>query len=375
MKEAVPQFNEDMIRRSDIPADAMSLIHDIAYHHQGRDAAGGTPHDYVNRAQEILKRKQSPYVKGYSASASRRPVSKPDTRDWELGDSNDFVQEDCRAQPETTVVHVPIPEGNESSYVKALREQSQPAAVPPEQLTGTDNLRPNPYELTPKPKCRFGVDTCDGINGTSGFICRDCVEDAEWEGDGGTAPTAETSPPVPPGQWMLEAADEIYDHGPDLTLDAVESLIQRHYKPVAEAHAQEYQAMKQSFQGWRKRAEAAESALKEMDGKHLQVVGCHVEWRKAAEERAITAESALRARDAELLKAKKYIAELERECNLAWSMGHEEYETLSKSAKIRDEAVRRLCEAVQLAINCNSCRPCSESLAAALADVEAAGGK
>jgi len=35
-----------------------------------------------------------------------------------------------------------------------------------------------------KPHCKFGHnDTCDGINGTSGFICRECVEDAEWEAE------------------------------------------------------------------------------------------------------------------------------------------------------------------------------------------------
>ena len=32
-----------------------------------------------------------------------------------------------------------------------------------------------------KPRCKFGNDTCDGINGTSGFICRDCAEDAEFD--------------------------------------------------------------------------------------------------------------------------------------------------------------------------------------------------
>jgi hypothetical protein len=28
-----------------------------------------------------------------------------------------------------------------------------------------------------KPHCLFGVDTCDGPTGTSGFICRDCAEE------------------------------------------------------------------------------------------------------------------------------------------------------------------------------------------------------
>jgi hypothetical protein len=34
----------------------------------------------------------------------------------------------------------------------------------------------------PKTKCKFGHDTCDGIDGTSGFICRDCIEAAEFDG-------------------------------------------------------------------------------------------------------------------------------------------------------------------------------------------------
>ena len=55
------RFNENMIRRGDIPADAMALIHDLCYHHDGRDVW-----QYVKRAQQILKRKKSPYVKGYS---------------------------------------------------------------------------------------------------------------------------------------------------------------------------------------------------------------------------------------------------------------------------------------------------------------------
>lgn len=29
--------------------------------------------------------------------------------------------------------------------------------------------------------CKFGIDTCSGITGTSYFVCRDCIEDAEWE--------------------------------------------------------------------------------------------------------------------------------------------------------------------------------------------------
>lgn len=30
-----------------------------------------------------------------------------------------------------------------------------------------------------KPRCTYGVDTCDGPSGTSGFICRDCADDVE----------------------------------------------------------------------------------------------------------------------------------------------------------------------------------------------------
>jgi hypothetical protein len=37
--------------------------------------------------------------------------------------------------------------------------------------------------MAKKSSCKFGNDTCDGINGKSGFICRDCVEDAEWEAE------------------------------------------------------------------------------------------------------------------------------------------------------------------------------------------------
>lgn len=33
-----------------------------------------------------------------------------------------------------------------------------------------------------KPKCKFGNDdTCDGIKGSSGFVCRDCVESDEFQ--------------------------------------------------------------------------------------------------------------------------------------------------------------------------------------------------
>lgn len=54
-------FNEDMIRRRRLPADVAALVHDLCYHHDGRNVW-----TYVRRAQEILKRKRSPFVKGYS---------------------------------------------------------------------------------------------------------------------------------------------------------------------------------------------------------------------------------------------------------------------------------------------------------------------
>lgn len=34
-----------------------------------------------------------------------------------------------------------------------------------------------------KPKCLYGVDTCDGPNGTSGFICNECAEWGDEECD------------------------------------------------------------------------------------------------------------------------------------------------------------------------------------------------
>lgn len=42
-------FNDDMIKRDDLPLDAHRLIHDLCYHHSGRDVQ-----TYVSRAQEIL---------------------------------------------------------------------------------------------------------------------------------------------------------------------------------------------------------------------------------------------------------------------------------------------------------------------------------
>jgi hypothetical protein len=48
--ECIPApFNDDMIRRIGLPRDVMGLIHDLCYHHEGRDVDG-----YVKRAQRIL---------------------------------------------------------------------------------------------------------------------------------------------------------------------------------------------------------------------------------------------------------------------------------------------------------------------------------
>lgn len=44
------RFNEDMIRRTGLPADVFGLIHDLCYDHEGRDRE-----QYKTRAQEILK--------------------------------------------------------------------------------------------------------------------------------------------------------------------------------------------------------------------------------------------------------------------------------------------------------------------------------
>jgi hypothetical protein len=45
------EFNDDMIHRSDLPEDVFGLLHDLCYHHDGRDVS-----DYVSRAREILRR-------------------------------------------------------------------------------------------------------------------------------------------------------------------------------------------------------------------------------------------------------------------------------------------------------------------------------
>lgn len=44
------RFNDDMIRRRDLPVDCFLLLHDLCYHHEGRDVNG-----YVLRAQKILR--------------------------------------------------------------------------------------------------------------------------------------------------------------------------------------------------------------------------------------------------------------------------------------------------------------------------------
>ena len=42
-------FTDDSIRRDDLPRDVFELLHDICYHHDGRDVG-----DYVRRAQAAL---------------------------------------------------------------------------------------------------------------------------------------------------------------------------------------------------------------------------------------------------------------------------------------------------------------------------------
>jgi len=43
-------FSEDDIRRDGLPADVFGLLHDLCYHHDGRDVW-----NYVRRAQEMLR--------------------------------------------------------------------------------------------------------------------------------------------------------------------------------------------------------------------------------------------------------------------------------------------------------------------------------
>lgn len=59
-------FNEDMIARSDLPKDAHQLIHDLAYHHDGRNIC-----DYVTRAQVILKTPNSDIIPDIGAELQK----------------------------------------------------------------------------------------------------------------------------------------------------------------------------------------------------------------------------------------------------------------------------------------------------------------
>lgn len=43
-------FNDDMIRRDDLPRDVMVLLHDLAYYHDGQNV-----NYYMEGAQRILK--------------------------------------------------------------------------------------------------------------------------------------------------------------------------------------------------------------------------------------------------------------------------------------------------------------------------------
>lgn len=64
-------FNDDMIRRSGLPPDVMSLLHDLCYHHEGRDVWS-----YVNRAQLALMARRAPsVVRGRKRSGARRASS------------------------------------------------------------------------------------------------------------------------------------------------------------------------------------------------------------------------------------------------------------------------------------------------------------
>lgn len=43
-------FNENMIKREGLPIDVFRIIHDLCYHHDGRDIAS-----YVKQARKILR--------------------------------------------------------------------------------------------------------------------------------------------------------------------------------------------------------------------------------------------------------------------------------------------------------------------------------
>lgn len=65
------KFTEDDIRREGLPVDVFRLIHDLCYHHDGRDVW-----NYVKRAQEILKSKGDtlfPVKRGYKFKVSWLP--------------------------------------------------------------------------------------------------------------------------------------------------------------------------------------------------------------------------------------------------------------------------------------------------------------
>lgn len=49
-KSGSERFNEDQICRNDLPRDVFVLLHDLCYHHDGRDVW-----NYVERAQNILR--------------------------------------------------------------------------------------------------------------------------------------------------------------------------------------------------------------------------------------------------------------------------------------------------------------------------------
>jgi hypothetical protein len=50
-----PRFNDDLIRRDDLPRDVFEIIHDLCYHVPSRDI-----NSYVRRAQEALRKPASP---------------------------------------------------------------------------------------------------------------------------------------------------------------------------------------------------------------------------------------------------------------------------------------------------------------------------
>lgn len=75
-------FNDDMIRRSELPADVMWLIHDLCYHIESRGIEG-----YVKRAQRILSVDGcGSLVARASSSASATSVS---VEEWTAGLFND----------------------------------------------------------------------------------------------------------------------------------------------------------------------------------------------------------------------------------------------------------------------------------------------